>query len=130
MHAPAQGGRSGLGRGGLGREGEDAAVDALRARGYRILERNVRLRRGELDIVAQDAGQLVFVEVKARRGRGYGTPAEAVDARKRARLVRLAAAYLAARRLAERPCRFDVVEVRVDGAGRPSVEILKNAFGA
>jgi putative endonuclease len=112
----------------LGRAGEDAAVDALRARGYRIVERNVRLRHGELDVVAEEAGDLVFVEVKARRSAAYGTPAEAVGPRKQRALVRLAAGYLTRRRLGERACRFDVVEVQVDPSGRVRAEILRDAF--
>ncbi len=103
---------------------------ALRARGYRILDRNVRFRRGELDIVADDAGTIVFVEVKARRTAAYGTPAEAVGSRKRQALIRLAEAYLARRRLTGRPCRFDVAEVWAASSGRVlRVEILRDAFG-
>ncbi len=115
----------------LGRAGEAVAAAALRARGYRILDRNVRLRRGELDLVADDAGTIVFVEVKTRRTAAYGTPAEAVGGRKRQALIRLAEAYLARRRLTGRPCRFDVAEVWVAPGGRVlRVEILCNAFGA
>jgi putative endonuclease len=113
----------------LAQAGEDAAVDALRRRGYRVRERNVRLRRGELDVVAEEGGDLVFIEVKARRSEAYGTPAEAVGFQKRRTLVRLAAAYLVRRRLSDRACRFDVVEVRMDGAGRPvRVDVLRDAF--
>ncbi len=112
----------------LGRVGEDVAVQALRTRGYRILERNVRLRHGELDVIAEEAGELVFVEVKARRSGTHGTPAEAVGARKQRALARLAMAYLVRRRLGERACRFDVVEVWLPPAGPPRVEILRDAF--
>jgi len=112
----------------LGRAGEDAAVEALRARGYRVLERNVRLRRGELDVIAEEAGDLVFVEVKARRSRTYGTPAESVGPRKQHALAQLAAGYLTRRGLGDRACRFDVVEVWVDASGGRRVEILKDAF--
>ncbi len=112
----------------LGRVGEGAAVEALRDRGYRILERNVRPRRGELDVVAEEGGELAFVEVKARRSGTHGTPAEAVGARKRRALVQLALGYLVRRGLGERPCRFDVVEVWLPPAGRARVEILRDAF--
>lgn len=112
----------------FGRAGEDAAVEALRARGYRILERNVRLRRGELDVVAEEAGDLVFVEVKARRSATHGTPAEGVGARKQHALAQLAMAYLVRRGLGERACRFDVVEVWVEPAGILRVEVLRDAF--
>ncbi len=112
----------------LGRAGEDAAVRALRARGYRIIARNVRLRRGELDVVAEEAGDLVFVEVKCRRSRAYGTPAEGVGPRKQHGLARLAAGYVPRRRLGERACRFDVVEVWVEPSGSLRVEVLRDAF--
>ena len=113
----------------LGRVGEEAAVAALRGHGYRILDRNVRFRRGELDVIAEEAGDLVFVEVKARRSGSHGTPAEAVVGRKQRVLAHLAAAYLARRALDERPCRFDVVEVWLDREDRPvRVDILRDAF--
>lgn len=112
----------------LGRAGEDAAVEALRGRGYRIVARNVRMRGGELDVVAEDAGTLVFVEVKARRSAAFGTPAEAVGPRKRRTLCHLALRYLAGRRLGDRPCRFDVVEVWVDAAGALRAAVLSDAF--
>ena len=115
-------------RGRLGRAGEEAAVEALRAAGYRIVERNVHLRRGELDVIAEEAGDLVFVEVKTRRSTTYGTPAESVGPRKRHALAQLAAGYLARRGPGDRPCRFDVVEVWVDASGHQRVEILRDAF--
>ncbi len=115
----------------LGRAGEEAAVAELRARGYRILDRNVRLRRGELDVVADDKGTVVFVEVKARRSAAYGTPAEAVTPRKQRTLIALAQAYLARRAMAGRPCRFDVAEVWVAPGGRVlRVALVCNAFQA
>ena len=113
----------------LAQAGEDAAVEALLRRGYRVRERNVRLRRGELDVVAEEGGDLVFVEVKSRRSVAYGTPAEAVGFQKQRTLVQLAAAYLTRRGLVDRACRFDVVEVRLDSAGRPvRVDVLRDAF--
>ena len=94
-----------------------------------ILQRNVRSRLGEIDFVARDGATLVFVEVKARRDAVGDPPEAAVDTRKRARLSRLALGYLAARRLGERPCRFDVVGVSLDGAGHvTSIRHLRHAF--
>src|SRR6266545_7454343 len=95
----------------LGKLGEDCACRELERRGYVILERRYRTRRGEIDIVATDGGVLVFVEVKARRGTAFGAPAEAVTWHKQRKLLQLAAAYIAAKRLPEVPCRFDVVSV-------------------
>jgi putative endonuclease len=113
----------------LGQVGEAAAVRFLRRRGLVILARNLRSRLGEIDLLAQDGRTLVFVEVKARRGVPGDPPEAAVDARKRARLIRLALGYLAARRLGERACRFDVVGVSLDEAGRVTdVRHLRHAF--
>jgi putative endonuclease len=82
-----------------------------------------------LDIVARDGGVLVFVEVKTRAGRQYGTAAEAVTSAKQRRIARLAREYLMRHSLSDCPCRFDVVSVEV-GPGAPAVEIVRNAFGA
>ena len=113
----------------LGRAGEVAAARFLERRGLVILERNLRSRMGEIDLLARDGRVLVFVEVKARRGQPGDPPAEAVDARKRARLSRLALAYLAGRRLGEPSCRFDVVGVSLDEAGAVTdVRHIPNAF--
>jgi len=119
----------------LGKSGEDCACRELGRRGYVILERRHRTRTGEIDIIAMDDGVLVFIEVKARRAAAYGataygTPAEAVTGRKQHRLLRLANAYLAANRLADVACRFDVVTVLWPAApaAAPRVEIIKSAF--
>jgi putative endonuclease len=77
-----------------GRAGEDAAARYLESLGYRILRRNVRGPSGEIDILARDGNVLVFVEVKARARRTFGSALGAVDARKRARIRALAADYL------------------------------------
>ena len=83
-------------------------------------------REGELDLVVEKAGMLAFVEVKARSGAGFGTPAEAVTPVKAARLRRLAAAYLAAHPH-KGDVRFDVAEVRVE-RGTLVVTVIENAF--
>lgn len=114
-----------------GRAGEDAAVEALAARGYRVLVRNMRLGRGEIDLVCEHEGDVVFVEVKARRGAAFGAPAEAVTLRKQRTLLALGARYLARTGRAERTCRFDVVEVRLSAGDRPvRVDVLRDAFRA
>lgn len=101
----------------LGDRGEEAAARFLTGRGFSILERNLRSRWGELDLIARDGPTVVFVEVKARREGAGDPPQAAVDQRKQARLARLALAYLGRRRLGEAPCRFDVVAVTVDREG-------------
>ena len=113
----------------LGLEGEAAAARWLERRGLVILARNLRSRLGEIDLLARDGGTLVFVEVKARRVGSGDPPEAAVDTRKRARLGRLALGYLAAHRLGERSCRFDVVGVSLDESGCvTAVRHLRHAF--
>lgn len=113
----------------LGETGEELAARYLAQRGFRLVERNVRLQRGEIDIVAWDGPVLVFVEVRTRRGMQYGAPLESVDRRKRERLARLARAYVHSRRLSQINCRFDVVGVLYGkGAEHPVIEHVKDAF--
>src|SRR6184192_267836 len=81
-------------RQGLGRTGERLAAEVLLKQGYRILEQNFRCSYGEIDLVAEDEHDLIFVEVKTRRGNAYGLPEEAVTARKRQKLVQVASYYL------------------------------------
>ena len=124
----------------MGAEFEDLASRFLERKGYRILDRNVRLVRKEVDIVAADGDTIVFIEVKGRRSSAFGTGSEAVGPRKQAGLVKFAATYLERRRLWSRPCRFDVIAVRPDGGrsggggegagGGPVFEHIENAFGA
>ncbi len=112
-----------------GQAGEAAAARFLERRGLVILARNLRSRLGELDLLARDGATLVFVEVKARCGPSGDPPEAAVDARKRARVSRIARGYLARRRLGERPCRFDVVGVTFDEAGGvTAVRHVRHAF--
>ena len=98
----------------LGRSAEDAAARHLEARGWRLLGRNVRVGRGELDLIARRGPVLAFVEVKARRTTSCGTPEDAVTPLKRRQVARLAELWLAVRPWAlagVRDVRFDIVAV-------------------
>jgi putative endonuclease len=112
----------------LGDEGEGQAEAYLRRQGFRILGRNVRSPLGELDLIAEDRGILVFVEVKRRRSGAYGGAIHAVDARKRAKLIQLASQYLAQHRLHDRACRFDVVLIQDEAGTNTTVQHIANAF--
>lgn len=107
-----------------GHTGEEAAVRYLEQQGYIILERNFRLRIGEVDIIARHGEYLVFIEVKTRRTKNFGSPFEAVDIRKQQQIIKVASAYLQGREL---PVRFDVVAVYLNGQD-VRLELLKNAF--
>ena len=112
----------------FGQVSETEAERFLRRKGYRILARNVRSPGGELDLVAESEGVLVFVEVKGRRTSTYGDAAYAVNERKQARLVRLAASYLSKHRIRDRLCRFDVVLCHGDADSPVAIEHVENAF--
>ncbi len=119
----------------LGKEGEARAAVFLRQRGYRILAQNVRSGGVEIDIVASRPRLIAFVEVKTRSGRTHGSPEEAVNARKRARLVRGAAAWLhdaaaTGRHVFRSTLRFDVIacEYREDGSWE--IRHIEAAFDA
>ena len=114
----------------LGLVGEELAVAALVARGYAIVERRYANERGEIDIIAEDGATLVFVEVRARATREFGSAAESVTDGKKRQVARVAVEYLARHRIADRPCRFDVVAID-DALGlSPSVTIYPGAFDA
>ncbi|NHA66978.1 YraN family protein [Phycicoccus flavus] len=95
----------------LGAYGEDLACRYLREQGLEVVERNWRCEHGEIDVVARDGPCLVVVEVKTRRGTGFGDPVEAVTVAKALRLRRLAAAYVREHGPHRGPIRLDVVGV-------------------
>ena len=113
-----------------GREGEEAAARHLERAGLVVVERNVRFRQGELDLVCREGDVWVFVEVKCRRARWDDGPGAAVEWWKQRRLVRLAQQYLKWKRLGDVRCRFDVVAVTLDDAGGLSVRHIASAFDA
>jgi putative endonuclease len=114
----------------LGAEGEERAARYLAQRGWRILARNARAAGVEIDLVATRGGVLAFVEVKTRRGRRHGAPEEAVDARKRSRLVRGAGAWLHEQRARARRVRFDVIVYEAQSDGTWTLRHFENAFDA
>ena len=119
----------------IGDRGEALAATYLEERGYIILARNYRFERAEVDLVCflpavpyDEGGELVFVEVKARSGLGFGRPEEAVTEAKKRHLIRAARAYLYEHNLEGSPARFDVVSVLLRQGQEPTVEHIQNAF--
>lgn len=112
-------------RAALGRYGEDLAARHLVATGMVILERNWRCELGEIDIVARSGTVLVVVEVKTRATDVFGSPVEAVTARKAARLRRLAARWLSEHPIAAAEVRIDVIGIWVPHRGAPQVDHLE-----
>lgn len=115
----------------IGQDAEREAVRQLRRLGYRIVDRNVRTARGEIDVIAWEGRTLCFVEVKSRRRTDYGGAQAAVDRAKQMRLWRAAEAYLALdrRQGQDTPeCRFDVVAMQHRGGGEWFMELFRDAF--
>jgi len=111
----------------LGNEGEDLAVAHLRKHHYKIVDRNYRCKFGEIDIIALDKKVLVFIEVKTRTSRKFGSPQIGVTFRKQRQLSKVALSYLQKHRCFGREARFDVVAVEM-GANQKQIEIIRNAF--
>ena len=96
----------------IGRLGENAAAAYLEARGYRIVARNARTPYGEIDLIAQAADHLAFVEVKTRTGDAFGMPEEAITARKWAHMLAAAEHWLYENRAGDEAWQIDVIAVR------------------
>lgn len=110
-----------------GDKGEEIALRHLLRKGYRLVERNHRTRNGELDLILYDNSTLVFVEVKLRRGEGFGGPLESVTPAKQATIRALAEHYIASREPSFEEVRFDVVGVLATGE-TVEVEHVEDAF--
>lgn len=109
----------------LGRQGEQLAAEYLEKAGFRILDRNYRCADGEIDIVAADQRMLVACEVKTRSGVRYGTPVEAVTAKKLRRLRRLAVHWVLAHGVTFDGLRVDIVGVLRSSSGDFTIEHLR-----
>lgn len=114
----------------IGKIGEQKASVYLKNHGYEILERNYRIRGGEIDIIAKKEKTVVFAEVKTRTQEAYGAPAEAVNYYKRENIRKTAQYYIMEKNL-DLPCRFDVLEVYVKKSVfgyTAKINHLENAF--
>jgi putative endonuclease len=109
-----------------GARAEELCAEMLRRSGLRVLARNWRCRHGEIDLVAEDRGTLVFAEVRYRRNERFGGAAGSVTAAKQARLIAAARLYLMRR--PESDCRFDVL--LLDSLETERIRWIRNAFTA
>lgn len=108
----------------LGNSGEQIAVEYLEKIGFKILNRNFYCKQGEIDIVARDGDEVVFIEVKTRTNTNFGNPSEAVDYRKQKHIYKSAKYFLCKYKMLDAHIRFDVVEVLVKD-GRFNVNHIK-----
>ena len=112
-----------------GRSGEELAADFLRKRGFKIVERNYKCHFGEVDIIAREADTLVFVEVKTRSSREFGTPAEAVVKRKLDHIKNVASFYRIGKDNLPLGDRIDVVAIELSAGRSPQIELIENVTG-
>jgi putative endonuclease len=112
-----------------GREAEDLAAAYLAERGYEVIARNHRIRRGEVDLVCQEGDVLCFVEVRSRTSQAQGGPEETVGPVKARRVVAAATDWAVRNGGLDRAIRFDVVAVTF-GEGAPRLEHFRGAFDA
>jgi putative endonuclease len=111
----------------FGKSGEEAAVDYLEQKGYRVLERNFKNPLGEIDIIAKDKKTICFIEVKTRSSLDKGYPQEAINRRKQRKLSRVALSFLKSRRLLDCAARFDIVSV-IFGSEGTRIDLIQDAF--
>ena len=111
----------------VGHHGEDLAVKHLRRQGYKIIQRNFRTPRGEIDIIAKHKGVLIFVEVKSRQSTRYGDPKWAITADKQRKISMVALEYLKRHAELQTSARFDVVTIQ-SSAQAPKIDVIVNAF--
>lgn len=113
-----------------GQRGEDIAARHLRRQGYKILERNARFGKYEIDIIAREGDTVAFVEVKTRRSNELTAPEDSVGYTKQRHIQNAAEYYCARHPDPETYYRFDVVSVILPDEGKPSVTLMRNAFVA
>lgn len=112
----------------LGEEGEDWAVNYLKDKGFKVLERRYKCRSGEVDVIAERKGEIHFVEVKTRQNENFGAPWEAVTPYKQARLMKAAQWYvLRTPEAQKKPKVFSVLSI-LTGKEKPQFQFFENAF--
>ena len=114
----------------LGRKGEDLAVQFLEDHDIRILERNYHFEKSEVDIIAYNGRQIIFAEVKTRRGTHFGQPEDAVGEEKKKSLYKVANAWLYERKMEGSPIRFDIISIVIPpkDSENPIIQHFEGAF--
>ncbi len=110
-----------------GKLGEEAATAYLQEHNFTILDRNYRVKNGEIDIIAKDQGTIAFIEVKTRKTLRKGLPSESVNYKKQKKIISAALYYIRENSLNNVRLRFDVIEV-IDQNSSYEFNLIKNAF--
>jgi len=112
----------------LGKDSEQLAVEYLQKEGYEILQRNYRIRSGEIDVVAKEKNTLVFIEVKSRSTTRYGHAIQSLTRQQQKRLSKTALTYMHQHKLKDQSARFDVVAIQKNQYMGIEIRLIKNAF--
>ena len=114
----------------LGKKGEDIALSYLTEKGYELVARNYRFSRyGELDLVMRDGKYLVFIEVRTKKNKLYGSPLETIDYDKRRQIEKMAQLFLVKEKLSQDTfCRFDAIGIILSNNNEPEIEHIQDAF--
>jgi putative endonuclease len=112
----------------LGKSGEAVAIEYLKKKKYKIVNKGFRFLRGEIDIIAYDSETLVFIEVKTRRNAWFSQPEESITPAKRKQLRRVAQGYLLLNHIQDVECRFDVISLTFDALEGYTVKHITDAF--
>lgn len=113
----------------IGKEGEDIAAKYLTEKGFNIIARNYHYStKGEIDIIANDKNQLVFIEVKSRINLEFGEPEYAINPKKIKQIKKMAELYLFDKEIEEVDCRFDIVAIILGDSKNPKINHYENAF--
>jgi len=112
----------------LGKDSEQLAVDYLQNSGYKIIQRNYRIRGGEIDIIAKEKNTLVFIEVKSRTTTRYGHAIQSLTRQQQKRLSKTALTYLHQHKMVNHRARFDVVAIQKNQYAGTEIQLIRNAF--
>ncbi|OQX87410.1 YraN family protein [candidate division KSB1 bacterium 4484_87] len=113
----------------VGKLGEKLASDYLKNKGYKIIKRNYRFGHGEIDIIAEKDGILIFVEVKTKKFGDFGDPIYWITRRKQRQIAKIAQAYLYEKEIEHMDCRFDVIVLQWED-GTYKIDHIEDAFWA
>jgi len=111
-----------------GKKGELLAEAFLKSKGYKIIARNYRTRLGELDIIGEDKGCVVFIEVRSVNSFRFGSPLCTVNRKKQSRIAKASLAYIKKYGLQYKDCRFDVISIEGVDSPDPKIDLIRDAF--
>ncbi len=112
----------------LGTKGEKIAEEFLKNKGFQIIEKNYKNKYGEIDIIAKQEEELIFVEVRTKSSAQFSDPETWVDFKKQNKLIRMANLYISEKDITNTNCRFDVIGITLTKNNNKNITHIENAF--